>query len=500
MSRPVSRAARRPLAALWGGLLVTSAVLAVGSPAGAAEPAPHWGFYQWAGGQERAPVRAYWLLDRMGDPTMSYILQGVADAWNAAREENPELPFVALYSDPENAGKCFVNETPGYSIASACMMRGLSTFGVKGLFASKGSPHSLGGAFAVSDGLSYEEAFNVICHNFGHLMGLPDSSDSQSCMKHEFGPGPAKWYRAADAEAVLALYAHDDGQAPVAVADSYATPEDVALDVAAPGLLANDTDADGDPLSAVKVTDPAHGTLTVNANGSFRYVPNANFNGTDSFTYKANDGGKDSNVVTATITVGAVSDVPVAVADAYSVAEDTQLSVGAPGVLANDTDPEGGLSAVKVSNPAHGTLVLNANGSFTYTPAPDFHGTDTFTYKANDGAADSNTVTVTLTVTPVNDAPVAANDAYSTPRAVPLVVPGPGVLGNDTDVDGNPLTAAVVDAPDHGDLTLNSDGSFTYTPNVGYTGPDTFTYKAGDGTAQSGAATVTITVQPLTGS
>ncbi|MDQ3980302.1 MAG: cadherin-like domain-containing protein [Actinomycetota bacterium] len=494
----MTNGARRPLAALWGGLLATATLVALSSPAQAAEPAPHWGHYQWAGGQETAAVRAFWLVDRTADPTLNYIIQGVADAWNSARDANPELPFVAVYRDNANPGKCFVNETPGYSIASACIVPGISTFGSKGLFASKGSPHFLGAAFAVSDGLPYEEAFNVVCHSFGHLMGLPDSNDTQSCMSHNFS-APAKWYRAADAEAVLALYAHDDGQAPTGAADTYATPEDVPLTVAAPGVLANDTDVDGDALTAVKVSDPAQGAVTLNANGSFTYTPNANFNGSDTFTYKARGGGADSAPITVTVTVTPVADVPVAVADSFTTDEDIPLTVDAPGVLGNDTDPEGGLSALKVSNPSHGTLVLNTNGSFTYTPAANFNGTDSFTYKANDGTADSNTVTVTIAVNAVNDAPVAVNDTYTTPRAVPLAVSGPGLLGNDTDVEASPLTAAKASDPEHGSLTLNADGSFLYTPQIGFTGTDSFTYRASDGAAQSAPATVTITVQPLTG-
>ena len=116
-----------------------------------------------------------------------------------------------------------------------------------------------------------------------------------------------------------------------------------------------------------------------------------------------------------TITVTAVNDAPVAADDAYSTAEDTALTVAAPGVLGNDTDPDGDpLTAVLVSGPSHGTLTLNADGSFTYTPAANFNGTDSFTYRASDGTADSNLATVTITVTAVNDAPAATDDAYST--------------------------------------------------------------------------------------
>ena len=129
---------------------------------------------------------------------------------------------------------------------------------------------------------------------------------------------------------------------PVAVNDSYSTAEDVALNVAAPGVKVNDSDVDGDPLTAILVTAPLHGTLTFNSNGSFVYTPNANYNGPDSFTYKVNDGIADSNVATVNITVTPVNDPPVAVNDAYSTAEDTPITIAAPGVLSNDTDIDGG--------------------------------------------------------------------------------------------------------------------------------------------------------------
>ena len=473
-----------------------AAVAGAATPAVAADaPAAHWGNYQWSG--QKAGVRAFWLVDRTGDPTMNAIIQWEADAWNAARVHHPGLPYIAVYKDNANVGQCFVNRTEGFSVASACMMPSLSTFGIKGISATHGAPHFIGGAFGISDGLSFNDAFTAICHNFGHILGMPDSSDAASCMNHNVAPGEIKWYAPGDTNALLALYGHDDGQAPVAVNDAYSTPEDMPLTVNAPGVLANDTDVDGETLTVTKVANPTHGAVTLNANGSFTYTPNANFTGTDAFTYKASGGGSDSVVATVTITVDPVADVPVAVADAHSVNEDGVLNVAASGVLGNDTDPEGGLTAVKVSDPQHGTLTLNANGSFTYTPAANYNGPDSFTYKANDGAADSNVATVTITVNAVNDPPTAVNDAYTTPTAVPLVVPAPGLLTNDSDVEGSTMTAVKVADPEHGTVTVNTNGSFTYTPEVGFTGPDTFTYKASDGTADSNVATVTVTVQAI---
>ena len=283
--------------------------------------------------------------------------------------------------------------------------------------------------------------------------------------------------------------------APVAANDSYATPEDTALVVAAAGVLGNDSDVDGDPLSAALVTGPSHGSLTLNANGAFTYTPVANYNGPDQFSYKANDGTADSNVATVTITVTAVNDPPVATNDSYTTPEDAALIVAATGVFANDSDVDGDpLTAALVSGPTHGSLALNANGAFTYTPVANYNGPDSFSYKVNDGAADSNVATVAITVTSVNDAPVAANDSYTTPEDTALSVAAAGALGNDSDVDGDLLTAALAIGPSHGSLTLNANGSFTYTPVANYNGPDQFSYKANDGTVDSNTATVAITV------
>ena len=497
MFKSLTKAAARPLAILTGGLLAASALIgSAATPAAAVPPAPHWGQFEWDAGQSKVPVRAFVLFDRSGDPTMSAIIKYASDWWNGERVAHPELPYSNVYRDDANAGACFVNQTPGYSIASACMIPQLKAFGINGISATNGSPHFIGGAFAVSGGLTLNEAFTAVCHQFGHILGLPDSIDGQSCMSHGLAPDQLRWYAPADMAAILALYSHDDGQAPVAVADAYSTAEDVVLTVNAPGVLANDTDADGDTLTATKVSDPAHGAVALSTDGSFTYSPTANFSGTDSFTYKASGGGTDSNVVTATITVTPVNDVAVATADSYSTGEDTPLVVGAAGVLANDTDPDGALTAVKVSDPAHGAVTLGSDGSFTYTPTANFAGSDSFTYKANDGTADSNVATVTITVNAVNDAPVAVDDTYTTTQAVPLVVIAPGLLSNDTDVEGGTLTATAVGQASNGLVTGNADGSFTYTPGPTFTGTDSFTYTANDGTTDSNVATVTITVDP----
>ncbi len=286
---------------------------------------------------------------------------------------------------------------------------------------------------------------------------------------------------------------------PVAVNDFYNTNEDTPKTVtSAFGVLVNDTDIDSATLTSILVSGPANGSLTLNANGSFSYSPDANYNGPDSFTYKANDGSLDSNVATVSITVDAVNDAPVAANDSYNTNEDTTLNVPASGVLGNDTDIDSGtLTSVLVSGPAHGSLTLNANGSFSYSPDANYNGPDSFTYKANDGSLDSNVATVNLTINAVNDAPVAANDAYSTDEDTTLNVSAPGVLANDTDIDSATLTSILVSGTSHGLLTLNSNGSFNYTPVLDFHGTDSFTYKADDGSLDSNVATVTLTVNSV---
>ncbi len=281
---------------------------------------------------------------------------------------------------------------------------------------------------------------------------------------------------------------------PVATDDNYSTNVNTRLNIAAAGVLANDTDPQALPLTAVVVTGPSNGSLTLNANGSFTYTPNANYFGIDSFTYKDKDGQASSNIATVTLTVNSL--LPVATNDRYASRVNTRLNIAAAGVLRNDTDPQAlPLSAILVSGPMHGSLVLNANGSFTYTPNANYFGTDSFTYQANDGLASSNIATVSLTVDSLP--PVASDDSYSTNVGTPLNIAASGVLANDTDPQALPLTAVLVTGPTHGSLSLNPNGSFTYTPNPNYYGTDSFTYRANDGLTSSNIATVSLTINSL---
>ncbi len=275
---------------------------------------------------------------------------------------------------------------------------------------------------------------------------------------------------------------------PVAVADSVGLNEDAAATSIA--VLANDTDVDGDPKTITSATQGTNGAVLVTGGGTgLTYRPNADFFGTDTFTYTLNGG----STATVTVTVNPVDDAPVAVSDSASLTEDSGATPIA--VLANDTDIDAGPQAITaVTQGANGSVLVTGGGTgLTYQPNANFVGADSFTYTLNGGSS----ATVNVTVTPVNDAPVAGDDSYTVAEDGSLTVVVTGLLANDVDVDGDAITATIVTQPAHGILTANPDGSFTYNPSANFVGTDTFTYRAGDGSLSSNLATVTLTVTPV---
>ena len=268
---------------------------------------------------------------------------------------------------------------------------------------------------------------------------------------------------------------------PAAVADSYATDEGTTLNVAAGnGVLRNDSDAERSALTAVLATAASSGTVTLNADGSFSYVPAAAFFGTVTFAYEADDGAARSAATTVTITVNAVNDPPAATADSYATNEDSQLVVNAAnGVLANDTDPDPGttLTAALIGNITSGTLALQPDGSFAYTPAANFNGSATFTYQARDGSASSSTVTVTIAVAPVNDPPFVTNAPATT--ATEGVTYGYTLTASDP--DGNPVTITAPTLPRW--LRFVAPANITGTPTQSDAGNHDLVMEVTDGIA-----------------
>ncbi|MFQ6026021.1 MAG: phytase [Dehalococcoidia bacterium] len=207
-------------------------------------------------------------------------------------------------------------------------------------------------------------------------------------------------------------------------------------------------------------------------------------------------------LLTVVVSPSTVNAPPTALDDNYSVEQGTTLTISASsGVLDNDSDSDGDpLTANLVSGPNNGTLNLNGDGSFTYTPDTGYFRQDSFSYRANDGTANSNPAAVLIDVLQVagNTSPTALDDSYSLDQDTTLNVPASsGVLDNDSDSDGDPLTASLVSVPTNGTLNLNNDGSFTYTSDAGYFGQDSFSYRANDGAEDSNPATVLLTVNQV---
>jgi hypothetical protein len=280
--------------------------------------------------------------------------------------------------------------------------------------------------------------------------------------------------------------------APRTTPDAYATRRSTQKTVTAPGVLANDVDPNGDPITVKSVTQPSHGTVTHSSDGAFTYTPTSGFEGTDTFTYIAGDPVLNAPATTVTMTVGSA---PTVGPDGpYRTPVDTPLVVNAEdGVLVNDADADGdAVTAHVLTDPTHGSLLLAADGGLEYTPDPGFEGVDSFTYRAYDGTLYSSSSQVQLIVG--NVAPVAVDDAYTMIRDTTKVVAAPGVLGNDTDLNEDALAAALLTDPAHGSLSLDANGSFVYTPETGFVGVDSFTYSVTDGKVWSPPATVTIVV------
>ncbi|RED99763.1 tandem-95 repeat protein [Marinoscillum furvescens] len=324
---------------------------------------------------------------------------------------------------------------------------------------------------------------------------------------------------------------------PVAANDTNDVDEDNTLTVnAASGVLANDSDVEGTALTvsqfvvgsttytAGQTASLTEGDLTINADGSYEFVPAANYNGTvPQATYTVTDG-TDSSTGTLDLTVNAVNDAPVAGADSYDVAEDGTLTVAAvSGLLANDTDTEGSTLSIttftvggvtynagETVTLTEGMLTINADGSFTFEPSENYNGTlPSISYEVSDGT-DTSTGSLSLNVTAVNDAPATANDTNTVDEDGTLTVAAAsGLLANDSDVDGDAMTittftvggvtynAGETVTLTEGTLTINADGSYTFEPVADYNGSvPQVTYTVTDGNI-SATASLDLSVNPV---
>lgn len=267
---------------------------------------------------------------------------------------------------------------------------------------------------------------------------------------------------------------------PLAISQSVVTDEDVSKAITLEG-----SQAGINQLSFAVINSPTKGILSGTA-PNLTYTPNANVNGTDSFTFKVNDGSADSDPATVSITINSVNDAPVANAQAITTNEDTPVSV----VLAGSDVENSSLAFALVSNPTKGTL-SGTPPDLVYTPNANENGSDSFTFKVNDGTVDSAVATISLTIAAVNDVPVANPQSVTTDEDTPKVITLTG-----SDIEGSTLTFSIVGNPTKGTLS-GTPPNIGYVPNANATGQDSFTFKVNDGSLDSPPAAVTITINSL---
>ena len=259
-------------------------------------------------------------------------------------------------------------------------------------------------------------------------------------------------------------------------------------------VVSNDTDVDGDSLSVTAITQGSNGSVVINADNTITYTPSNGLLGDDSFTYTIIDGNGGASIATVNVSVREVlpNAIPVANTDTSSTTEDSATT--SISVLSNDTDADGDtLSITAVIQGSNGSVAINAD-TVIYTPNLNFNGSDSFTYTISDGNGGSDTGTVNVTVTPVNDIPVANDDAVVIVEDT--VASAITILANDTDAEGNTLSVTTVTQGANGNVVITGN-TVSYTPNTHFNGSDTFNYTIDDGSGGNATATVSVTVTPV---
>lgn len=275
-----------------------------------------------------------------------------------------------------------------------------------------------------------------------------------------------------------------DNNSPVAGKDFNSTQKDVSV---SGNVSTNDFDADGDNLTFSLRKSALNGVVALASDGSYTYTPNAGFAGTDTFCYQVEDCNGAIDVVEVCIEVNESTNVIDATDDAYSTKINNDVSGN---VLDNDVDPEGDQLLVTemtdVRTSAGGTVTLSSDGSFVFQPASGFVGVDSFVYESSDSAGNVTTANVTINVEALTDLPV--DDSYTAETGQEI---NGDVTVNDT-INNQGLSVRLIDGPANGSLTLNSDGTFRYTANDGFSGADSFQYVLACGDATTEVATVSL--------
>ncbi|NNU42823.1 tandem-95 repeat protein [Ramlibacter montanisoli] len=349
-----------------------------------------------------------------------------------------------------------------------------------GALAITGVANAVGGSVALVNG---QIVFTPATNHFGAASFTYTVQDAQGLQ----------------ATGTVSIVLADVNDAPVANADTVTGTEDVALVIAPADLLANDTDVDAGPRTVTSVGAAVGGTVGI-VNGDIVFTPGANLNGAGagSFSYTISDGRGGTSTATVTVNLSAVNDAPVARDDAITVAEDTPVTLLPATLLANDSDVDGSALTITAAGGGPDGTAQVVGGQVVFTPNTNFHGTTSFSYTIEDAQGASHVATVTVTVTPVNDAPAATDDAVTGNEDEPLVVNPAMLLGNDSDADGDSLAIVAVGDATGGTVAM-SGVNVVFMPNANLNGigAGSFSYTVSDGNGGLTTKTVTVNLTPV---
>ena len=350
-----------------------------------------------------------------------------------------------------------------------------------------GTITNIGSAVSIHSSVSGTDAIDPTNNRFFMIANTSAGSDSQLFILNT-QTGALLGSPTLTGTSSSAIRALQFDSPPIANNDTATLNEDNSVNIA---ILSNDKDPEGATLTLVSTSNASNGSIVTNSDNTVTYSPSSNFNGSDQFTYTIRDPLGNTATGTVNLTINPVNDVPIATNDTSIVNEDSSITIS---ILSNDTDVDGNaLTLSSVSNASNGSVTSNSNNTVTYTPNNHFNGSDQFTYSISDGNGGTATGTVSLTINPVEDPPVAVADTTALAEDNSITI---SVLTNDSDPDGNALSISNVATPTNGVATTNNNNTITYTPTANFNGTDQFTYSINDGNGNTATTTVHITVTP----